>query len=237
MESLLAWAQVDPEDVEWIPAGSMNAMTTLLMDGKGDIGYGFPSSSGWLNVEASPHGLDWIELNPNEDPEGAARFLEVDPSVSFGVYPPTGAPSAQGKWMIITLHGHSAAADRDPELIYNVVKWLDENYDRYKDAHPLNVHMTAENTLALAETSFWPLHDGTVKYLEEKGLWTPAHEARRQQNIDLLTRYVDAFAECVDMADEQGITVDPTNEEWLEMWENHKKQLNLPIPKMFIGLD
>ena len=92
MESLLAWAQVGPEDVEWVPAGSMNAMTTLLMDGKGDIGYGFPSSSGWLNVEASPHGLDWIELNPNEDPEGAARFLEVDPSVSFGVYPPTGAP-------------------------------------------------------------------------------------------------------------------------------------------------
>ena len=139
--------------------------------------------------------------------------------------------------MIITLHGHSAAADRDPELIYNVVKWLDENYDRYKDAHPLNVHMTAENTLALAETSFWPLHDGTVKYLEEKGLWTTAHEARRQQNIDLLTRYVDAFAECMDMADEQGITVDATNEEWLEMWGNHKKQLNLPIPKMFIGLD
>jgi len=237
MESLLAWAQVDPEDIEWIPAGSMTAMVTLLMDGKGDIGYGFPSSAGWLTAEAAPHGLDWIELNAKEDPEGAARLLAVDPSVSFGTYPPTGAPSAHGKWMMVTLHGHSAAADRDPELIYNLAKWFDENYDRYKDAHPLNIHISIENTMALAETSFWPLHDGTIRYLKEKGLWTPAHEARHQQNVALLTRYVDAFAEAVAMADEKGMKVDTTDEEWLELWENYKVQLNLPMPKAFFGLD
>ena len=39
------------------------------------------------------------------------------------------------------------------------------------------------------------------------------------------------------MADDQGIAVDPENEEWIELWENHKKQLNLPECKMFLGLE
>ena len=76
-----------------------------------------------------------------------------------------------------------------------------------------------------------------MRYLEEIGLWTPAHEARRQQNIELLTRYEEAFARCVGMADEQGIDVDSANEEWLEMWGNYKKELGLPEFRMFLGLE
>jgi len=63
---------------------------------------------------------------------------------------------------------------------------------------------------------------------------TPAHEARRQQNIDLIDRYEQAHKTAIAMADEKGITVDPANEEWDELWENYKKELNLPEYKMFI---
>jgi len=231
--ALLAWAQVDPEDVEWVEAASIPATFELLKAGRGDVVVGWPSSPPWVELEASPHGLAWIELNAEEDPEGAARLFEVDPSACFGVMT-KGCPSAIGVRMLVTIPSMVVWADKDPELIYHLVKWLDENHDLYKDGHPYCADMTLDALMELAEKEFVPLHDGTVKYLEEKGLWTPAHEARRQQNIELLNRYEQAYAEALDMADEQGITVDPTNEEWLELWENYKKELNLPGFKLFV---
>jgi hypothetical protein len=237
MEQLLAWGNVDPEDVEWVAGGNINAMFTMLREGKVDVSVGFPSSASWLELEASPGGLSWIELNSDEDPEGAARFLEVNPTASFGVYGTSGNPAAAGVWTMSSLNAFSSAGDTDPELIYNLVKWLDENYDKYKGSHPWAANMTIEITMKMAETSFMPIHAGTVKYLEEKGLWTPAHEARRQQNIELIDKYEKAHKAAIAMADEQKIEVDPANEEWNELWENYKIELNLPVYKMFLSLD
>jgi hypothetical protein len=90
----------------------------------------------------------------------------------------------------------------------------------------------------LGEHNFKPLHDGTVRYLEEKGLWTQAHEARRQANIALLDRWIEAYQEAIDMADDAGIAIDPGNEEWMELWENYKEELGLPRFDVFPeGLD
>jgi len=80
----------------------------------------------------------------------------------------------------------------------------------------------------LAEVEFVPLHDGAVKYLEEKGLWTADHEKRRQQNIALLDRYLAAYQEALYLADSSKIKVDPANEVWLELWEKYKRELGLP---------
>jgi len=234
IEQLLAWGNVDPEDVEWVPGGNIMAMFTMLREGKVDLTAGFPSSAAWLELEAAPGGLSWIALNSDEDPEGAARFLEVNPCASFDVYGTSGAPSAAGIWTMSSLNAFSAAGDGDPELYYHLAKWLDENYDKYKDAHPWAAHMTLEITMRMAETSFMPMHAGTVKYLEEKGLWTPAHEARNQQNIELIDRYEQAHKAAIALADEKGITVDPASEEWNELWDAYRKDLNLPQYKTWI---
>ena len=50
MESLLAWGQVDPEDVEWVAGGNINAMYTMLREGKVDVSVGWPSGPGWLEL-------------------------------------------------------------------------------------------------------------------------------------------------------------------------------------------
>jgi len=127
--------------------------------------------------------------------------------------------------------------DADTELVYHVAKWLDENYDLYKDNHAWNQYMTIDNLMNILETWFVPAHDGLIKYLKEKGLWTAAHDARQAQNVELITRYCDAFQEAIDLADDQGIDVNPENEEWIELWENYKKQLGLPKCKTFLGLE
>ena len=126
--------------------------------------------------------------------------------------------------------------DADEELVYQLVKWLDENYDKYKDAHPWCAQMTIENLLALSETHYQPLHEGTVRYLEEKGLWTDRHQARWQQNVELLDKWIKAYQQAIEYADENEIEVDPENEEWLNVWADFSSDLPL-LKRFFAGLD
>ena len=233
--ALLAWAQVDFDDVVWVPAGSYGAAMRMISGGQADLCMAFCASPDTYEAAAAPHGIRFVNFPYQEDPEGAKRFLAVWPIISFGKMtqgPPdaiVGITSTQG------ITGTYVTADADPELVYHYAKWLDENYDLYKDNHVWNQYMTMDLTMNLLETCFIPAHDGLIKYLKEKGMWTAAHDARQAQNVELITTWVDAFQEAIDMADDQGIQVTPENEEWMELWENQKK--DLPKFKMFLGLD
>ncbi len=178
-DDLLAWAQVDPEDIIWVPAANMPQMAKHIMDGTADIC--FSSSSGnamWYEAEAAPRGLNFIDMNPEADPEGAARYWAIEPEDILAPMT-TGVPSSVGKWGIVSISSYVVVASADEELVYHLMKWLHENHDRYKDAHPAAKDMTVDNILLLAETNFSPLHDGGVRYLKELGMWTAEHQARQ----------------------------------------------------------
>jgi hypothetical protein len=95
--------------------------------------------------------------------------------------------------------------------------------------------MTVDNILLLAETNFSPLHDGTVRYLKELGMWTAEHQARQDFNVDRLTKYVEAYQAAMNYADEHEIDVTPLNEEWLELWYSYRDKL--PPLTGYKGLD
>jgi len=235
MEALLAWGNVSPEDVNWIPASSIDATASLLRDGKGDVTLAFPASPAWYEVEASPHGLAWVTLDAENEPEAAERYLAIRPGQSFGTMT-TGVPSAIGVESLSAIAAYVTIADIDADLVYNVVKWLDENHDKYVGSHTYGPFMTLENLVYIAETDYVPLHDGSVKYLEEKGLWTAQHEARRQANIKLLTDWQALYEDAIDKADVQGIAVNPANEEWTKFWESCAADCDLPPFMKFPGL-
>ena len=58
-------------------------------------------------------------------------------------------------------------------------------------------------------------------------------ETRRQFNIEQLQAWVDLFQECIALADDTGIDVDATNEEWQEFWEDYKEASGLPMLMYF----
>jgi len=95
--------------------------------------------------------------------------------------------------------------------------------------------MTIDSLMLVAGTNFIPLHRGTVRYIKEIGRWTPAHEARWQNNLSLITEYVEGYEAAIDLADEQGIEVDPRNQEWLDLWYSHRDTLS-PLKK-YKGLE
>jgi len=186
-------------------------------------------------VEASPHGLAWIELDAKADPDAALRFVEVYTTACFGIMN-SGVPSAISVPSLSRLNPMSVWPDADEDLVYQLVKWLDENYDKYKDAHPWCAQMTVENLLALSETHYQPLHEGAVRYLEEKGLWTDRHQSRWQQNVELLDKLIEAYQQAIDYADSKEIAVNPENEEWLNVWVEFSSDLP-PLKLFFGGLD
>ena len=58
----------------------------------------------------------------------------------------------------------------DTDLVYKLTKALFENNDYLKKIHPSAAYTTPENTV---KYSAIPLHPGTIKYLQEKGIAVP----------------------------------------------------------------
>ena len=232
---LINWAGLTPDDIVRVPAGSLGAAIRAVTDGRADICLSFPLMPDMMEAAASPHGIRWVDMNYDEDPEGAARFQVYQPLSPFGVM--SQSPESMGVRGMVEIVANTTRAETDPELVYQFVKWLDENYDSFKDNHMWNQAITIDNLVKYMEFTFIPAHEGLVRYLKEKGLWTAAHDARQAQNIELLTRYIEAYQEAIDMADDAEIAVVPDNEEWVELWENYKQELGLPIFKVFTSLE
>jgi hypothetical protein len=214
--ALLAWAQVNPDDVERVPGGSPGACIRAISGGTADICFFFPMYPDLMEAAAAPHGIRWVDLPYDEDPEGAARYLAFEPITQFGVMSET--PECMGIRGIVSLSVSFTREETDPELVYQWCKWLDENYDLYKDNFDWNKFITVDNFMIYTSTSPIPVHEGTIRYLKELGLWTAAHDARQAENIALIDLYMEEYQEAIELADDQGITVSPDNEEWMEFW-------------------
>jgi TRAP transporter TAXI family solute receptor len=56
----------------------------------------------------------------------------------------------------------------DSDMVYEVVKAVFDNFDRFKKLHPAFEHLDPKNMIKDGLTA--PLHDGAVKYYKEKGM-------------------------------------------------------------------
>ena len=229
LEGLLAWAGIKDleKDVRWVPAHNTEEKVQLIVDGKADIAAAIPSAPSTWEAEKNPHGLRWIELNPDIDPEGAKRFNEKC-IITYGKMF-RGVPSSIGIWSNVGDDQFSCCASADSELIYHLAKWFNENWNRYKDLHPWLMQTTLKNLMEKLDTTYIPCHDGLINYLKELGLWTDDHAKRHKENIELINGYCKANQEAMLLADENAIVVSADNPEWITLWENYKKEQGLPV--------
>jgi len=239
LEAFLVWGghikDVEKE-VDWVPAKNTEHKAQLVVEGKADVAFVLPSSSVTYEAEKNPHGIRWIELNPEKDPEGARRFTDIDPLISFApmFY---GVPSCIGKWGSVGISLFCTRASTNPEFVYHLAKWLDENWALFKDAHPWNQYMTRASLLEEIPHTFIPLHEGLIEYLKDLGLWSEAMARRNKNNLELVSRYCEANQQAIEMADKKRIWISNKNPEWVEFWENYKQELGLPQFKLFLNLE
>ena len=234
LEGTLAWANLTWDDIEIVPFAGHSAHTEGMIEGKCDTAQVMPASPLGFEAESGPHGVRFLEMYPNKDPDGAKRFWSVMPVQTFA--PATvGIEAGHGVWMFATAFFMTVEEDTDTDLAYNLAKWFHENLDKYKDKYVLNPTMSLDSCAGLLKYSYLPVHEGTIKYLKEVGKWGAEEDALQKANIELVNAYYEAYQEAVRMADEKGIKVDPQNEEWTKFWDDYRNGLNLPPIKLASG--
>ncbi len=224
------WAGLNIDDVEWIPAAGQEQLCQMILDGKADIGHLALNSPVIVQAEASTYGIRALEMDPAKEPEAAQRFWEVCPNYTFGKNP-SGLQSSIGKYCPVITYVYVVRDDLDTELVYNLVKWLDENFNAFKDKDFRVSDMSLTPFVDTVRTLYLPVHDGVKQYLIDKGLWTDKHESTLQSNLNLMALYEQALNDAVIEALSQGINVNPDNETWTEFWGNYKIEHNIPRVK------
>ena len=219
---LMSWIGVECKGREYATISSQMAD---FIAGKIDIVYVSPNDPKVVEAAAGPLGLRFIDLPYDEDPEGARRFEEIRGPTVWGKAWAAAVGQAVGVKMLISPRFMYAPADMDPEFVYQYVKWLDENFERYKDKFRTCETMSLELFRDQVDVIWIPLHEGTIRYLKEKGLWTADDDARQEANVELLTKWVNAYEAAIAEADKQGIKIAPANKEWMDLWASFKKDL------------
>jgi len=228
IDCMLALAGLDESDVTLVPMSAYPDQARAVVEGKVDTCFLSPVSAVTFEISGAPGGIRWIPIpTKEEDPEGIARWLSINP-IEFFAPSQIGVESALGMNMVVQPQFYMTSAEIDPELIYHLAKWMDESYDDYKGKY-LTCELLDIDTFKrlVVDMSFVPIHEGVVRYLKEKGMWTAENETRQKKYTALVDQYIKAYADVIKMADEKGIKVDPENEEWVQLWTDYKKELNL----------
>jgi len=229
VKALLAMIELDEKDLTFIPVTTWGSSTKSVPEGKADVAFASPISAVSFEAEASAKGIRWLEL-PKDDKEGLARYAKVMRGIAFTTNT-KGVKSAQGVHMSVNINQYYVRASEDPELIYQLAKWLDENYTKYKDKHTdfpdMYIDIQRENFTLARQMNYLPVHDGMIRYMKEKGKWIAADTAWNDKNKELVARYIKGYQAAIATADEKKIKVAPDNKDWVALWEFYKKDFPL----------
>lgn len=185
MDAFLAFCNLTWNDVIEIQTGGYTAAIAAVLDGSADVANFSILASQAYEMEASAHGLHWIPM-PASDEKAWARMKNIAPYyspnlVDFGPGITEGQPQELAKFtgILATLEAE------DDDLVYWMVKHINESYDTYKDRHGTLPDQNLANTLDIGNWSA-PWHRAAVRYFKDIGVWTDSHEAAQ---INLLSMY------------------------------------------------
>jgi len=147
---------------------SFTENANALRDGTIDVGVWSvgPGTSSILDL-ATTHEIHMIGFTPEQTEQIlAANQTYSAVELAGGVYRGIDQPvSTIGVWNVMICQ-----ASLDTEMVYNLVKALFEHNDYLQKIHPSAAYTTPENAVKYSQI---PLHPGTIKYLEEKGIAVP----------------------------------------------------------------
>lgn len=219
------------KNIVYVPLGSYPANVKSLAEGKADVSMVATISAVTYEIEAHPKGLRWLE-KPIADKKGWADVLKWRPTAipaKMGI----GVKSAVGREGWLSNFVYTGTTQTDPELAYQLTKWLHQNFGAYKDAHDLCSRMSLDLFREFLNYSCVPIHDGTIRYLKEIGKWTAADDVWNLEAKKLMARYIDAWKVSTVQAREKKIKIAYDNKEWVDLWKSHIKD----IPEFKVRLD
>lgn len=225
-DAYLAFGGLTRDDVQVVWFGSYGAMKTAIINNQLDAMGSVTTSANMREIEASPRGLVWPPF-PAEDKEGWARLRKV---VDF--YEPFVETVGAGisKEHPVTLVGYrypimATYAKTSADEVYGFVKAIDEAMDNIKGITGSAINWTPKRSGRPPADAAW--HDGTIRYMKEKGWWTAEDQAwqnaRLARQKKVIEGWKDAqakFKEYVAAEAKKGNKVEG-DEAWVKFWEEY----------------
>lgn len=222
MTGFLAFAGLTWNDVIKVPFPSYADSLRALIQGNVDAADGSTTASILYELDSSTKGVYYPELPP-EDKEGWKRLRKVIPfgfpykeNIGAGINKDKPLWLLGYKYPIITVR-----KDADVDFVYNFIKAMDETYSLYKDAAS---SMEGWEITQSGKTPIdVPFHEGAIKYLKEKGLWTAEDEEWQNQRIAELEILKKEWLAAVKYAKSNNLSQESFRKYWMEKLDSLKK--------------
>lgn len=214
----LAFAGLSLDDVKLVETRSIGALYQSLIDGKVDFSPLDSSSSSAYQMEASPKGIYWIPIPP-ENKEGWDRFRKINPQVQpihckFGA----GLSEKNTVWVAtVPMLQYFVYANADEKKVYWIVKMIAESYGEYKDISLGMPWHKLES--AIKAYSILPYHPGAIRYFKEKGVWSAQLEKNQAELLDRQARLQNLWKETMDEALKTGVKEKDLPDLWMKKRE------------------
>lgn len=229
LDGLLACRGLTRDQVRLVPVANYSANSRIIAEGGADIAFTSPVSDVNVEVEGNPRGIRWLSVpTPQEDRNCLQKWQRAYPLLKLIRPAEIGVQSARGVRMFVIPSVYYTRADIDEDLVYHLVKWLDERHALYRDKHPFARFQSIESLLFIVENMGVPLHPGTVRYLEEKGLWTREMARKQETAVKLVDQYSTLYERAASLARARRISTDPASETWQRFWRDFLAQNRVP---------
>jgi len=176
VEPVLAFAGLTLNDVQLVQFPSYVASLRALIEGRADCAGAAVNTAVLRELEASPRGISWVQLDPNNAQGWAAMrrvvsFAEpLRETIGSGVSESAPANVMGYRYPMITVN-----ADAPDAEVYALMKAVHGTFDAYK-----GVNATMPRW-AMAQAGTPPMdaafHPGAIRFLREAGVWNAEAQA------------------------------------------------------------
>ena len=192
----LTWDDVEPvqlsygEQIAALEAGQLDALYQNVVGS---------------NIEelASTTDVKWLSFD-DPDPSRYETWDELAPMVSVGeITDAAGLEEGEAAQVFEYTIPITTMASRDADEVYNLVKAIVENYEHYVGTTPDTKQFALD--AVLTKPLVVPFHEGTVRYFEERGVWTEELERKNNALIERGERMRQAWPDVVEASTEKNL--------------------------------
>lgn len=216
-EAFLSFAGMTRNDVQAIMFPTYAAAMSSVAQGQSDASCTTTTPSQVYELEQSPRGIRWLDVPPN-DKDGWKRLRAVAPffqpikeTVGAGISEQKPVNLLAYRYPILVVRG-----DMTDDTAYAITKAMDETYDIYKDATKVMPRWKLDEAGTPAIDA--PFHNGAIRYLKERKIWTAEHQKWNDQRLARLNALRGAWTNA--LVEGKG----KSDEEFAKIWDQHREK-------------
>jgi TRAP transporter TAXI family solute receptor len=194
VEPILAFAGLTLNDVQIVQFPSYAASLRALIEGRADCAGAAPAAAVLRELEASPRGIAWVQLDPGnaqgwERARRAVPFVEpFAETIGAGMSEQNPANVMGYRYPMITVN-----ADTPDAEAYALMQAITDSFDLFKDVNAIMPRWSMN--LAGTPPMDAPFHPGAIRFLREHNLWTDEVQRWQDATLNRLTVLRAAWAE------------------------------------------